>query len=167
MSKPKGCGGACCKRFILPYSPEQLEEQYRAWLVGSRNGTGFPVLQKRGTIPEDKGFGLPRNYNEEHIAVDPEIYLLYPMLVYLGEHHFEPCRPRKRTKAKAHHYTCKHWDQKTKLCTIYEHRPLMCRRFPNGEACPYPGCQLPGNTKKLKQQQSPSRGLIQERKCTS
>lgn len=149
MPKVKGCGGACCKRFILPYSPDELKEQYHAWLVGNRDGHGSVVLRKRGELP-DRTFGLSRHYVDDQVAVDPEIYLLYPMLIYLGYCNFEPKAPRKKTKARSHHYTCKHFDKKTKLCTIYDERPLMCRRFPNGEPCPYPGCKLPGNKKQKK-----------------
>ncbi len=151
MTRKKTCGGACCKRFVLPYSPEELQEQYRAWLVGSRDGHASPVLQKRGDAG-DEGFGLKRSHTEEHLYVDPEIYLIYPMLDYLGYENFEPKRPRKRIKERMHHYTCKHFCKISKRCTIYENRPLMCRRFPNGDACPYPECQLPGNKKKLAEQ---------------
>lgn len=158
MSKSKGCGGACCKRFVLPYSPDELKEQYRAWLVGSRDGHASPVLQKRGDLG-NQGFGLARHYRDEHLYVDPEIYLIYPMLIYLGHENFEPCRPGVRTKKRAHHYTCKHFDKKTASCTIYENRPLMCRRFPNGDACPYPGCKLPGNKKKLAEQKKRAKKL--------
>lgn len=153
MTQKKSCGGDCCKRFVLPYSPKELEEYYRAWVIGGGYKGSHPIPQKRGTTPEGDGkFGLSRSYYEDHIAVDPEIYLLFPMLIYLGYENFEPCRPRKRLDIRMHHYTCKHFDKKAGLCTIYEHRPLMCRRFPNGDACPYPNCKLPGNKKKLQEQ---------------
>lgn len=32
-------------------------------------------------------------------------------------------------------YTCKHWDQETKLCNIYISRPQMCRDYPYRDAC--------------------------------
>lgn len=34
---------------------------------------------------------------------------------------------------------CKHLDQNTNLCTVYEVRPKACREFPTG---PIPGCIL-------------------------
>lgn len=40
---------------------------------------------------------------------------------------------------EGHFYTCRHWDEETKLCTIYEHRPDMCRYFPYGMDCEH-GC---------------------------
>ena len=32
-------------------------------------------------------------------------------------------------------FTCRHWDENTRLCTVYEERPLMCRAYPYGGAC--------------------------------
>lgn len=29
-----------------------------------------------------------------------------------------------------HAYTCRHWDESTRLCGIYAERPAMCRRYP-------------------------------------
>lgn len=40
-------------------------------------------------------------------------------------------------KYRGHHFTCKHWDEETKLCTIYPDRPDMCRDFPYGDPCPF------------------------------
>lgn len=36
-------------------------------------------------------------------------------------------------------YTCKHWDEDTKLCGAYEQRPRMCRDFPYEGTCEH-GC---------------------------
>lgn len=40
---------------------------------------------------------------------------------------------------EGHLFMCRHWDEETRLCTIYEDRPAMCRDFPYGESCRY-GC---------------------------
>lgn len=32
-------------------------------------------------------------------------------------------------------WTCRHWDTETRLCTVYESRPGMCRDYPYGAAC--------------------------------
>lgn len=37
-----------------------------------------------------------------------------------------------------HYFTCKHWDETTRLCTVYEQRPQMCRDHP-GAYCKH-GC---------------------------
>jgi Fe-S-cluster containining protein len=45
------------------------------------------------------------------------------------------------------HYKCRHWDEETRLCKIYDRRPYMCRDYPGyGEAaaCEYGcDCQMP------------------------
>jgi Fe-S-cluster containining protein len=42
---------------------------------------------------------------------------------------------------EGHVYTCRHFDDRTRLCTIYEERPEMCRDYPYGRngGCEY-GC---------------------------
>lgn len=32
-------------------------------------------------------------------------------------------------------FTCKHWDEETRLCGDYENRPAMCRDYPYGRPC--------------------------------
>lgn len=32
-------------------------------------------------------------------------------------------------------YTCRHWDEDTRLCGIYEDRPKMCRDYPYDNPC--------------------------------
>ena len=46
---------------------------------------------------------------------------------------------------RGHHYTCRHWDEETRLCTDYENRPPMCSNFPYGreDGCPF-GCSHKG-----------------------
>jgi len=36
-------------------------------------------------------------------------------------------------------YACRHWDEETRLCSIYDRRPMICRDFPYGDPCRY-GC---------------------------
>lgn len=134
--KHKGCGGACCRRFVLQYSPEELRNEYEAWLRSSDK------VEFQQTVMT----GSRSRSNYERITLHGEIYLIYPMLIYLGYNDWEPNNPGiKIPGQRCHHYTCKHFDTKTNLCTIYEIRPLMCRNYPNGHACRYKGCKLPGN----------------------
>lgn len=49
--------------------------------------------------------------------------------------------PTGEQSSKGHHYTCKHWDQTTRLCTIYENRPFMCSDYPYGQACEHCGLE--------------------------
>lgn len=66
------------------------------------------------------------------------------MVIYLGYYDTDPDlfpEDHKRYEGNdAHHYTCKHFDTKTRLCTDYENRPNMCRSYPNGIACTFKGC---------------------------
>lgn len=34
------------------------------------------------------------------------------------------------------YFTCRHWDPTTRLCTVYDDRPQMCRDHPRG-ACKF------------------------------
>lgn len=43
--------------------------------------------------------------------------------------------PRILKRNAGHHFTCRHWDEKTKLCTAYDARPKMCSEYPYGEVC--------------------------------
>ena len=53
-------------------------------------------------------------------------------------------------KWEGHVYTCRHFDERTRLCTIYEERPQMCRDYPYGRAggCEYQcGFRVPVSTR--------------------
>lgn len=41
----------------------------------------------------------------------------------------------------ANWYTCRYWDEETKLCRNYEGRPAMCSEYPYGKKCEH-GCGL-------------------------
>ncbi len=43
----------------------------------------------------------------------------------------DPPRYSKRHRL----FTCRHWNEKTRLCGDYAHRPLMCSAYPYGSAC--------------------------------
>jgi len=43
-------------------------------------------------------------------------------------------------------YTCKYWNKNTKLCTIYDQRPEMCRTYPDGDECGWEGCTVGKDT---------------------
>jgi Fe-S-cluster containining protein len=44
-----------------------------------------------------------------------------------------------RKDSEGHVYTCRHFDDESRLCTIYEQRPEMCRDYPYGHdgGCEY------------------------------
>lgn len=50
-----------------------------------------------------------------------------------------------RWKFRGHHFTCRNWDEESRLCKIYETRPQMCRGYPYGKLCEH-GCGFAGGT---------------------
>lgn len=50
-----------------------------------------------------------------------------------------PDKPLPKTSAERTTYTCRHWDEKTRLCGDYENRPALCRDYPYGQPCSH-GC---------------------------
>jgi Fe-S-cluster containining protein len=118
-----GCSGTCCAAFRLDYT---LTEMRRA--------------------PVDSAGGVPLGDK----WIDPsERDQLVDMLVPLT-----PKEARERNQKfggnendkthwpwsdRGHQFTCRHWDEDTRLCGIYEDRPMMCREFPYGKPCSF-GC---------------------------
>jgi len=47
--------------------------------------------------------------------------------------------PLKRTTKDRTTFTCRHWDEETRLCGDYENRPKLCRDYPYGQPCSH-GC---------------------------
>lgn len=73
-----------------------------------------------------------------------EIELVYPMSRHLGV--FKCTVGGKPTEEYQHHYSCKMLDKETGVCTIYDIRPDMCRKYPYDgveevKACIEKGCQ--------------------------
>lgn len=50
---------------------------------------------------------------------------------------------------RGNYYTCRHWDDGTRLCGVYDHRPQMCSAYPYERACGHcgteGGCQQKGH----------------------
>jgi len=38
-------------------------------------------------------------------------------------------------RLRGHYFACRHWDEQTRLCTVYDQRPRMCSGYPYGEPC--------------------------------
>ena len=38
------------------------------------------------------------------------------------------------------YFTCRHWDESSRLCTVYDDRPRMCSSYPYGSTCDHPDC---------------------------
>jgi Fe-S-cluster containining protein len=72
-----------------------------------------------------------------------DIHLVAPMLIYLGRSHING--NGGYDEQASHWYSCKHLDTSTGLCTIYEHRPQVCRTHGASELgfapCAYDRCE--------------------------
>ena len=75
-----------------------------------------------------------------------EIFLIAPMVTYLGfgKDFYQRINPTDEEllggEQDRHYYMCKHFNEKMKVCSIYEHRPPMCRDYPYRSECNYAGC---------------------------
>lgn len=118
------CTGHCCKSFHLPISPEVFKEDYQRFLEWKKD---------------------PKNKPEPRYK---EIGKIYEMLVFQGKgkREFVDGQPVFKEGGRGFYYTCKHWNSETGDCMNYEHRPEMCRLYPYGGVCDFPGCTLkPGD----------------------
>lgn len=121
------CTGHCCEAFTLPFPPEHLRELY----IMSRDHLEGRVHLR---MNDDLQLHEPR--------LIEDIHLIYPMVSYLG-HIPTPMagvEPPSNPEARAHYYTCKHFDRVSRNCTIYEIRPGMCRSYPYSSDCNYAAC---------------------------
>ena len=119
------CTGHCCEVLTIPMSPDELQTAYHRWHTGAGNTT--PVSM---------------NATEVTKTINSQIYLIAPMLKYLGFMR-PPVKSVNKSdgRERAHHYyTCKHFDKKARQCSIYEMRPQMCREYPYGSTCNYAAC---------------------------
>ena len=114
------CPCTCCAAFHLPYTLTQL---------------------RRGVHPEKPNTVL---HQPEQIAT--MVIPLTPKQANERLLEFDGAEPGERPfrwRDRGHHFTCRHWDEETRLCTIYPDRPNMCRDFPYGKGCQY-GCGCEG-----------------------
>ncbi len=114
------CKGFCCEDIGLSVSPEEIRNSYQQWTRRAEEGNRDASMS----------FGTSKN------VVYYDIFLTYPMLVHLHSDNIHPDGEIK-TDQKVHHYRCKHHDQRTNKCSIYEERPMMCRTFPDNGFCGY------------------------------
>jgi Fe-S-cluster containining protein len=89
-----------------------------------------------------------KQYAEEHTYDGPQIRdMLIPLTPKQARERYERFAGESTQafswKHRGHHFTCKNWDEATRLCKIYEDRPTMCRDYPYGQECQH-GCGLVG-----------------------
>lgn len=125
----KRCWGHCCRTFSLPLGPAELEAAYHRW-VALKLSPGGQRLVRGGSDKEYERFNIIQ-----------DIHLIYPMVRYLGCFNHPPFKEvNPSPRVPTHYYTCKHFSESTRSCTIYPIRPAMCRDYPYGGKCNYAGC---------------------------
>lgn len=107
------CKGLCCKDFMLDYSPEELKK----------------LTPDSFSKKDDIGKVQKMVQYLGYYSINPEIFK------------FKYIKKSIDDLPKGHHYKCSLQDPHTGLCADYKNRPGMCRKFPNGEPCPYEGCE--------------------------
>jgi len=117
MIETSRCTGHCCKNFTMPDTPRRYEQDYRTYL----------------------------NWAADQTKPEPDfkdIHIIGPMLIHLGHGFYDKKNsvfvPDK--EQGGHYYTCRHFDVPSGNCLIHDVRPAMCRDFPYGGPCPFPGC---------------------------
>lgn len=121
MSK-RTCNGGCCAIFPMPKGAiENLE-------LGGNGERDSPFildmlvpLTKRQAVARAKRFGLVETVRRW----------------FSGDETWEG----GKTFTEAYDlYTCRHWDEDTRLCTAYANRPDMCREYPYERECDHADC---------------------------
>jgi Fe-S-cluster containining protein len=114
------CDGRCCALFYFPKTPAEIEAAIET--DGAYNGNDGRMIAQM-LVP------LSREQIEERME-----RFDIPASMVTGDH--------------SNMFTCKHWDEETKLCTVYENRPEMCAAYPyeKKNGCGY--CGAEGGSKK-------------------
>ena len=107
----------CCAAFYIPYTRSQLRKEVDPKDPDKRLRDAAQIAEM--VIPL-----TPKEANERQVQFGGE-------------------DGKFRWADRGHHFTCRHWDEETRLCGIYEDRPEMCRGFPYGKGCGY-GCECVG-----------------------
>lgn|SRR5580698_4805981 len=104
------CTGHCCRKFYLPYDPDQLKQ----W-----------AIEQTGTL------------NEKDSKIISEMVIpLYPAIT--GAPFLE--KIGGQVMKDGYFYTCKHLNIETGDCRNYKNRPKMCSDYPYGQECQYIDC---------------------------
>lgn len=118
MSCSSTCGGACCAVFYYPAPPEELRARWKDNEPTSERGK----RQKRDDL-YIADMLIPLGIDDaveraEKFGVQ-QVYDDWPGPLAV--------------------YTCKHWDEETRLCGAYDERPDMCADYPYAKPCEH-GC---------------------------
>lgn len=110
------CDGRCCAVFFFPSTPREIKQRIED--NGDYNGLDGMMIANmliRLTPAEAReraerfGISAPESTEMQKWTEDTPLY------------------------------TCKNWDEDTRLCKVYEVRPKMCADYPYGKPCGH-GC---------------------------
>ena len=111
------CLGYCCESF-----PIQLSKPERQRMIDWQ-AAGCPAEGWR----RDDGETVTYSYVDARVSPS----FIQDMLIPLEEYANDGSRRQM--------HTCRHWDRNTRLCTIYDSRPSLCRTYPNYGECDHKG----------------------------
>lgn len=122
------CTGDCCRHFFLPFQPEEMAK--KAAEVRLRR-------EWKAKNPEAKYQDVPAQLRGSNVI---DIEKIAAMAIYLGQtsHLGHPCPPERGA-----FYRCDHL-RANGDCGSYSTRPSMCRSYPYGRPCVFPGCEHDG-----------------------
>lgn len=124
----KECAGQCCAVFPWPTPPNTMRERWENFPradhdVGSHNGLDDLMIADM-LVPLSEEEARERCVT---FGINPE--------------YVDKCADMGLEQL----YTCKNWDEETKLCTKYDARPDMCATYPYETVCFH--CNIKGGCK--------------------
>jgi len=132
-----GCSGKCCTKFTMKWSLGEMKAKHKKndFSKSSDIEKVLDMLIPLGTttIDPQTGISFERRWKFKYKVKKRDMKRKFTESYAGGGHIFF-----HNGKAKAHIFTCKHFDKKNKICGNYEDRPSLCRSF--GVGCEYKGC---------------------------
>jgi Fe-S-cluster containining protein len=108
MTAPNGCNGTCCAVFTYSSTHDEMKDPEHLKLIhdGEMLADMLIPLTVEQARERAEKFGSPLADIEND---SPSVGSLY---------------------------MCRHWNEETRLCGVYDSRPLMCAEFPYSDPCP-------------------------------
>lgn len=132
------CTGDCCRDFILPFGPLEVE-RYKKQIAAGRKSIMYESLDY---------YGGKRMKQSLWDVAHNQLAQVLDMIIFKRSDWQNP-QVRGKSEIKKvgaffrkgqpyHHYTCKHFDGQN--CKIYESRPSICRNHGENNTCQYRDC---------------------------
>jgi Fe-S-cluster containining protein len=107
MTAPNGCNGSCCAVFNYSSSHAELRDPEHLKLI-----------------------------HDGEMLADMLIPLTVTEAQERAKQFGSPLELSDDTNQADYLYMCRHWDEDTRLCGVYDSRPRMCAEFPYADPCP-------------------------------